>query len=178
MPDGVKVSPDGQFLSVALESTDEVWMFSIGAGGALAPVPGSPFASPADGNAAGVDITCASNFLYAAQANVGGTNVDVFSVGANGALTLVQTSNNPGVGSDSNVAVLSPNDQFLFVSNQLSNSVTVFNVAANGMLSLVPGSPFGGTGGAPSGMATDAAGNISLYRKSRQHHCHFLQCGR
>ena len=84
MPDGVKVSPDGQFLSVALESTDEVWMFSIGAGGALAPVPGSPFASPADGNAAGVDITCASNFLYAAQANVGGTNVDVFSVGANG----------------------------------------------------------------------------------------------
>ena len=60
------------------------------------------------------------------------------------------------------MGVLSPNDQFLFVSNQLSNSVTVFNVAANGMLSLVPGRPFGGTGGAPSGMATDAAGTIFL----------------
>jgi 6-phosphogluconolactonase (cycloisomerase 2 family) len=159
-PDGVKVAPNGQFLSVALESSDEIGMFSIAANGALTPVPGSPFASPATGNVAGVEINCASTFLYAPQANSGSTDVDVFSIGANGALTLVQTSNNPGVGDNSNAGVLSPNDQFLFVSNQFSNSVTVFNVAANGTLSLLAGSPFGGANAVPCGIATNAAGTF------------------
>ena len=159
-PDGIKVAPNGQFLSVALADSDQIGMFRIAANGALTPAPGSPFASPATGQVAGVDVNCASTFLYGAQANSGGTNVDVFSIGPNGALTLVQTSNNPGVGNNSNVGVLSPNDQFLFVSNQDTNSVTAFNVAANGTLSLVAGSPFFGTGGGPSGVATNAAGTF------------------
>jgi 6-phosphogluconolactonase (cycloisomerase 2 family) len=159
-PDGIKVAPNGQFLSVALANSDMIGMFSIAANGVLTPVLGSPFASPAPGAVTGVDINCASTFLYAAQAGVGGTFVDVFSIGPNGVLTLVQTSNNPGVGDNSNVGVLSPNDQFLFVSNQLSNSVTAFSVAANGALSLVAGSPFFGTGGLPSGLATNAAGTL------------------
>jgi 6-phosphogluconolactonase (cycloisomerase 2 family) len=159
-PDGIKVAPNGQFLSVALVNSDLIGMFSIAANGALTPAPGSPFASPATGAVAGVDINCAGTFLYAAQANFGGTNVDVFSIAPNGALTLVQTSNNPGVGDNSNGVALSPNDQFLFASNQISNSVTVFNVAANGTLSLVAGSPFGGAGFDPSGIATNAAGTF------------------
>lgn len=157
-PDGIKIAPNGQFLSVALLGGDQIGMFSIAANGALTPVPGSPFASPASGFAAGVEIDCASTFLYATQANVDGTNIDVFSIGPDGALTLVQTSDNPGVGINSNVGVLSPNDQFLFVSNQFSSSVTVFSVAANGTLSLVAGSPFFGTGPTPCGVATNAAG--------------------
>ena len=159
-PLGIKVAPSGQLLSVTLPSSDAIGMFSIGANGALTPVLGSPFASPANGEAAGVDINCASTFLYAANANLRGTSVDVFSIGPNGALTLVQTSNNPSVGDNSNVGVLSPNDQFLFVSNQFSDSVTVFDVAANGIISLVAGSPFGGTGGIPCGIATNAAGTF------------------
>ena len=159
-PDGIKVVPNGQFLSVALVDSDTIAMFSIAANGALTPAPGSPVFSPAAGGVAGVEINCASTFLYATQANFGATNVDVFSIGPTGALTLVQTSNNPGVGDNSNVGVLSPNDQFLSVSNQFSDSVTVFNVAANGTLSLVAGSPFGGTGGAPCGIATNAAGTF------------------
>jgi 6-phosphogluconolactonase len=159
-PDGIKIAPNGKFLSVALPNSNTIGMFSIAANGALTPVPGSPFASPATGGVTGVDINCASTFLYATQANLGGTNVDAFSIGPNGALILVQTSNNPGVGDNSNVGALSPNDQFLFVSNQFSNSITVFSVAANGTLSLVAGSPFGGTGGEPSGIATNAAGTF------------------
>jgi 6-phosphogluconolactonase (cycloisomerase 2 family) len=159
-PDGIKVAPNGQFLSVALADSDAIGMFSIAANGALAPAPGSPFASPAIGGVAGVEINCASSFLYGAQAVLGGTHIDVFSIGPNGALTLVQTSNNPGVGNNSNVGVLSPNDQFLFVSNQGSTSVTVFDVAADGTLSLVPGSPFGGTGEDPCGIATNPDGTF------------------
>lgn len=159
-PNGIKVAPNGQFLAVALGNIDAVGLYSIASNGTLTPVQGSPFASPADGNVAGVDINCASTFLYAAQANLGGTNIDVFSISPNGALTLVQTSNNPGVGSNSNVGVLSPNDQFLFVSNQFSSSVTAFKVAVDGTLSLVAGSPFFGAGGDPSGVATNAAGTF------------------
>jgi 6-phosphogluconolactonase (cycloisomerase 2 family) len=161
-PDGIKVSPDGAFLSVALFSNDAVAMLSIASNGTLTPVPGSPFPATANGTVAGLDINCASNLLFGGEAGFGGTNVDVFSIASNGALTSVPGSpfNNPGVGSNSNVVLLSPDDRLLFVSNQESNTFTVFNVAANGSLSLVPGSPFAGGGGHPSGIATNAAGTF------------------
>lgn len=159
-PHGVRGTPNGQFLSVALNNIDSVGMFSIAADGALTPVPGSPFASPAFGLVAGVEVNGAGNVLLAAQETSSGTNVDVFSIAGSGALTLFQTSNNPAAGTGSSVALLSPNQQFLFITNQLSSSVTVFNVAASGMLTLVPGSPFGGTGFFPAGEVTNAAGTL------------------
>lgn len=162
-PDGIKVSPDGKFLSVAFVNVDTVGMFSIAPTGALTPVPGSPFPAAGNGGVAGIDINCASNLLFGGEANFGGTNVDVFNIGSNGALTPVPGSpfNNIGIGSNSNVVVLSPSDQHLFVSNQASNTITVFNVAANGSLSLVPGSPFANPGGGePQMMATNRAGTL------------------
>ncbi len=162
-PDGIKVSPDGRFLSVALFGVDAVGMFAIAPNGALTPVPGSPFPAAGSGAVAGVDINCASNLLFGGEANFGGTNVDVFGIGSNGALTPIPGSpfNTPSIGSNSNVVVLSPADAHLFVSNQASNTITVFNVAANGGLSLVPGSPFANTGGnQPQMMATNQAGTL------------------
>src|SRR6266571_2670440 len=44
-PDGVKVTPNGQFLFVALNLLDAVGIFSIASNGELTAVPGSPFAS-------------------------------------------------------------------------------------------------------------------------------------
>jgi len=161
-PDGIKVSPDGRFLSAASPSSDVVGMFTIAPNGALTPVPGSPFFAAATGGVAGVDINCASNLLFGGEANFGGTHIDVFSIGSNGALTPVPGSpfNNPGIGSNSNVVVLSPADRHLFVSNQASNTITVFNVASDGTLSLVPGSPFADPGSQPTVMATNEAGTL------------------
>jgi hypothetical protein len=95
------------------------------------------------------------------------TTVDVFSIAANGALTPIPGSPfEPGVGVNSNGVLLSPDNQFLFVSNQGSgdgdDTITVFNVAANGFLTLVPGSPFpvNSNGGNPSLMATNQAGTF------------------
>jgi 6-phosphogluconolactonase len=158
-PDGVKVTPDGKFLSVALVTIDAVGIFRIASDGSLTPVPGSPFHSLSAGSVAGVDINCAGNLLFGGQADVF-TTVDVFSIGPAGALTLVQASTNPGVGFGSSIPLLSPNENFLFVSNQFTNSVTVFDVATNGILSLVPGSPFAGTGRFPVALATDAEGTF------------------
>ena len=160
-PDGIRITPNGKFLAAAEPYSDVVAMFSIAANGSLTPVTGSPFASPAYGGVAGVEINCAGDRLFAAQASTSGTNLDVFRIGADGALTLLQTSSNPLVGSNSNVAVLSPNQQFLFVSNQDTDTITVFNVAANGTLSLTAGSPFANPGGAmPQQLATNQAGTL------------------
>lgn len=161
-PDGIKVSPDNKFLAVAEPGGNWVEMFSIAPNGSLTPVPGSPFPGGGGGGIAGVDINCASNTLFGGEANFGSTIVDVFSIAPSGALTpIVGSPFNPGVGSNSNVVLLSPDDQKLFVSNQDSSSVTVFTVGAGGSLALVPGSPFAAPGSYfPSGMATNRAGNF------------------
>jgi 6-phosphogluconolactonase (cycloisomerase 2 family) len=167
-PDGIKVSPDGRFLAVALLAPDAVGIFSIASNGALTAVPGSPFPAAAIGSVAGVDINCAGNLLFGGEATGIGTNIDVFSMSSNGALTPIPGSpfNNQGTGNNSNVVVLSPSDKHLFVSNQFSDSITVFNVASDGALSLVSGSPFTGPGPVPTMMATNEAGTLLYVNKS------------
>ncbi len=166
---GLKVSPDGRWLALSLTRVlphGQVAMFSIDAEtGAPTPVPGSPFPvrdpGGTEGRAAGVDINCASDTLFVAEATIGTTIVDVLRIDPDsGALAPIEGSPfTPGVGANSNVALLSPDDSLLFVSNQGSNSVTVLSVASDGSLTLVSGSPFdAGGGNVPSGMATDPTG--------------------
>lgn len=166
-PDGIKVSPDGKFLAAALIASDAVGMFAIASNGALTAVPGSPFPAAATGLVAGVDINCAGSLLFGGEANLVGTNIDVFNIASNGALTPIPGSpfNNQGSGNNSNVVLLSPSEKQLFVSNQVSNTITVFNVAPNGALSLVPDSPFADPGGLPTTMATNEAGTLLYVNK-------------
>ncbi len=160
-PDGIKVSPDGRYLAVALQGVNQVAVFSIGLTGALTAVPGSPFAVGGSGNAAGVDINCASNLLFAAEASGGPTIVSVQSIDSNGALSPIAGSPFTFGGIDSNVIVLSPDDLHAFVSNQFSNTITALDVASGGSLTQVAGSPFANPGGlVVSGMATNQAGTF------------------
>lgn len=158
-PDGIKISPNGRFLYVA-EPNSFIEAFSIAFNGSLTPVPGSPF--PGGLAVAGMEVNCAGTLLFAPQALGGGTTVNVFSIGSDGALTPVAGSPFAfASGSNSNVGVLSPNGNFLFVSNQQSNTITVLQVAANGSLSLVPGSPFANPGGdTPQQLALNQAGTL------------------
>jgi 6-phosphogluconolactonase (cycloisomerase 2 family) len=74
----------------------------------------------------------------------------------------ISTAPAAGPGSNSIVAILSPNDQFLFVSNQGDGLITVFSVNT-GALTAITGSPFAaGGGGTPAGMATDQSVKVSL----------------
>lgn len=136
-PAGIRISPDGKFLAVG---GSEVEMFRIAPAGALTSLGltnGSNQGFPLS-----VDIDCSSSLLYAGETTLSAI-VDGYHIGSDGTLTLVAGSPfQPGVGIDSSVVVLSPDDKTLFVSNQLSNSVTAFRVAQDGSLSLVPGSPF------------------------------------
>ena len=96
----------------------------IDAGDPRSSVDLEPFPNGGIGRAAGVDVNCKSDLLFAGDANNGDTIVDVFRIGSNGALTPIAGS--PflaGVGDNSNVPLLSPDDRLLFVSNQNGASV-------------------------------------------------------
>src|SRR5215469_8876618 len=124
-----KVTSDGKFLAVS-SAPGVISMFTISATGGLASVPGSTFP---DIGAAGIDCNCASTQLYVA---VNGTSakVDVFNIGASGVLSRIPGSPFTGPGTNSNLAVLSPDDSKLFESDQGSNTLTVFSVASDGSL--------------------------------------------
>ena len=164
-PAGMKVSADGNYLAVSLPSFGAfgaVAMFSIGSNGALtmvngAPVPGT---GPA-GSIADVDIDCAGSNVYAATPTGGAATVEVFGIGAGGLLSPAPGSPfSAAPGWNAIAAILSPNDQFLFASNQGDGMITVFSVNS-GTLSAVAGSPFTtASGGTPAGMATDQGGTI------------------
>ena len=143
---------------------NSIEMFSIATDGALTTVSGSPFPGTSGvGFVAGVDINCTGNLLFAGKANESRiASVDVFDISPNGALTPIPGSPFiPGAGSNSNVVLLSPDDESLFVSNQDSSSVTVFTVGVGGSLTPVPGSPFPAPNGfLPSAMATDRSGTF------------------
>ena len=162
--DGMMVSPDGKFLAIAGYSTSPangVVMFGIQGDGSLAAVTGSPFAvDPGGDGATGIDINCASNLMFVSEPASPGL-VDVFALAGDG--TLAPSGGTPYsfVGTqNSNVALLSPDDALLFVSHQGSAMISVARVGPGGSLSAVAGSPFATGTGAPSGMATTAAGDF------------------
>jgi 6-phosphogluconolactonase len=166
-PDGIKVTPNGKFLGVSLTVSDKVAMLSIGSNGALTSVPGSPFPQGGTGPGTGVayvDISCNSKQLFASLANVtSNTQVAVSTIGSNGALSpIVGSPFTFTPGSNSNVGILSPDNQWLFVSNQASNTITTLDVESNGSLAQVSGSPFAEPPGAadPNGMATNREGTL------------------
>ena len=76
-----------QFVYVANDESDNVSAYTIGANGALTPVPGSPFAAGGVPDSVAVDPT--AKFAYVANL---GNNVSAYSIGANGALTPVPGS--------------------------------------------------------------------------------------
>jgi 6-phosphogluconolactonase (cycloisomerase 2 family) len=135
--DGLKVTANGKFLVVGENTLTAVGVYSIGSNGALTAVAGSPF--PASAPPYDVEVNC-GNLVFVADS---GSLVDVYSMQSSGSLTRVPgepfsngtTSTNGGL-------ALSPNNQFLFVTDSFSNDVSSMAVASDGALSQVPGSPF------------------------------------
>jgi len=143
--DGLKVSANGQFLFAGVNGEQEVAAFQISQSGFLSAVPGSPFA--ASGFVSALTTNCAGNFVFAASGGV-----DVYSLSTNGSLTPVPGSPFPNGSNSTSVdlrsidLVLSPSNQFLFVSESSllngSGAVSGFEVSVHGRLSPVKGSPF------------------------------------
>jgi hypothetical protein len=147
--DAVVVTPDGRHLYVTnFSGSGSVSGFSVGASGALTPLPGSPWA--AGTQPTGLAITPNGEYLYAT--NGGASSVSAYAVGASGVLTPLG-SMSLGAGQDSpGFPAITPNGGLLYVPD--TEGVVAFAIAADGLLSPAPGSPYA----LPGGLAAPAAG--------------------
>jgi 6-phosphogluconolactonase len=124
---------------------------------AFAPVTGSPFAT--GGFPYSVAFSPIGGLL--ATANNSSSNVSVFSVAADGALSPVSGSPFATPGSFPYSVAFSPSGGLLATANLGSNSVSVFSVAANGALTPVVGSPFAtAPGSSPQSVAFSPSGGL------------------
>jgi DNA-binding beta-propeller fold protein YncE len=141
---GLKVTPNGQFLVVGGGLSHRRGSLYHQFDRTLAAVPGSPFsasASPFD-----VEVNCTGNLVFVIDNGPykgSYSAIDVYSMSSEGSLTPV--SGEPffnGTSSTSGGPALSPNGQFLFVTDTFSNDTSSISVASDGALSQVSGSPF------------------------------------
>ncbi|MFL6314857.1 MAG: MBG domain-containing protein [Terriglobales bacterium] len=154
----MKISANGQLLAVSNGAS--VSVFSINPDGSLTAIAGSPFAEAGTGSLAGLDFSSASGLLFGAEASASAGFADAWTIGTNGVLSSVAGSPFSTTAINSNVVLFSPNDSFLFASNQGSNSVSSYGVGVGGSLSSI--GSFGGAASlhAPVGMATDRSGSL------------------
>ncbi len=124
----VAFSPSGALLATAIDGGRTVSVFSVGRGGALTKLPGSPFTTGASPDS----VAFSPSGALLATANYGGNTVSVFSVGTGGALT--QVAGSPFIaGNDSGPAsvVFSPSGALLATANSNNGTVSVFSVNAS-----------------------------------------------
>jgi lactonase family protein with 7-bladed beta-propeller len=135
-------TPTGKFVYVTNNNDNTVSAYSVGSNGALAPVPGSPFAAGSGPISVAVDPT--GKFVYVTNNNNDNT-VSAYSVGSNGALAPVPGSPFAAGSGPVSVAV-DPTGKFAYVANEGSfgvfSNVSAYTIDSNGALTSVPGSPF------------------------------------
>jgi uncharacterized repeat protein (TIGR01451 family) len=156
---GMKISAHGQLLAVSNENS--VSVYSINADGSLTPSAGSPYPRAGTGLVSGLDFSCAGDRLYGGEASfANGTITDGWSVAPDGTLTALAGSPFLGTGTDGQVVLMSPDNSYLFTSDQFNNKINSSSVAADGSLKAI--GSFGGINSVhvPTGLATDASGSL------------------
>jgi 6-phosphogluconolactonase (cycloisomerase 2 family) len=162
----------GKFLYVNNNATpNSVSAFAIKAGGGLAPLSGSPYATGGDALGigstyyAGQPIALAPGKRLLFAANRGSNTISVFTFSRlTGKLTAVglPVANGGTMGPGGSLAV-DDAETFLFVGNDSTSDISVFAIAVDGTLTPVAGSPFSlGDGTGANGMAMSFVGT-TLY---------------
>jgi 6-phosphogluconolactonase (cycloisomerase 2 family) len=141
VPTGVSVLASGAYVYVnAYDSSvtpnvGYVFEFSVGAGGALTPLPGSPYSAPVNlppivkPSAIASDST--STYVYATDFSSG--NVRAFKVGSNG--TLAEMSGSPfAAGNQPSAIVVDTAYPFAYVTNSADSNVTAYSISSTGAL--------------------------------------------
>jgi 6-phosphogluconolactonase (cycloisomerase 2 family) len=163
-PQFLIASPTAGFLYVSNGTGGTISAFSIGAGGALAEIAGSPFSLGAGATATGLAIDAKGQFLYAADS--ANNKIASFSIGSGG--TLGAAAGSPFAAGTTPVAVaVDSTSTFVYSANKGSNDVTAFK-ATSGSLTQVAGSPFaveptGSTGTPQPSFLTVDVSNTFLY---------------
>jgi len=161
-PFGVAIDPSGTHLYTANSMAGSVSVFTIGAGGALSPVTCDPTTSCKATAAASVAVDPSGTHVYAVDVGNPHGSVDVFSIGAGGALTPVtcDPSTSCQAGNQPEGIAIDPGGKHVYVANSASNSVSVFSVGADGALTPVTCDPTTSckTGNGATAVAVDPSG--------------------
>ncbi len=133
-PQFLAISPNAGLLYVSNGASGTISAFTIGSGGNLTEVAGSPFTAGA--NIAKLTIDPKGQFLYAAD--FGNNKIAAFSIAASGVLTPVAGS---PFATDLGPVALAEDSTgaFLFCANQAGASLTVFKIASGALTQV--GSP-------------------------------------
>ena len=141
-PQGIRVTPNGKFVIVADQATNNVSVLSLASGtGMLADVNGTPFAS---GNAPGpVAIDSTGTFVFVG--NVVDSSLSVYTISSGGVLSPVAgTPTILPVNAGSTAVAVDPSNKFVYVGTVPKTSgVLGFTMnTASGTLTPIGGSPF------------------------------------
>jgi 6-phosphogluconolactonase (cycloisomerase 2 family) len=169
VPKQLVIDTAGDFLYVANAYTNNISVFSIGTGGALTEVTGSPF--PIGFPPLSMQLTPSGSFLYVSGASTPTGLIAGFSVTA-GVLELVSTHSSDGI--NPNALAIDPSSTYLYVANTGSNALSIFTIASTGALTEVSGSPLASTYLDPIALFLDSTGtylyvanqasnNVSVY---------------
>jgi 6-phosphogluconolactonase (cycloisomerase 2 family) len=166
VPTGVNLLSSGNFVYVTaydssvVPNVGYVFGFSVGSGGVLTPLAGSPFAAGTRPSAIASDA--AGAFVYVTDYTAG--NVLGFSV-ASGLLTPLAANPFPA-GNAPSAIVVDPSFPFAYVANSTDSSVTAYSIG-NGALTRLGNSTSGGlsysVGLQPVAIGIDPSTNHFLY---------------
>ena len=129
------------FLYAGNSGTDNVSAFSVDpVTGVLTPVAGSPFATGGVAGTVGISLTATPDDKFLIAANGMSMTISVFSIAANGALSLVAGSPfSTGATGPLASAKVTPDGKFLAVTSV--PAIFMFSISATGALTPAPGSP-------------------------------------
>lgn len=139
-PQGIRVTPDGNFVVVVNKATSNVSVFSLDPDtGALAAVPGSPFAS---GDQPGpVAIDPSGKFVLVG--NTGGNSLSAYTIDSAGSLTAVTGTPIPlGTNAQPSSIAIDPAGKLVYVSIAPQQVAGFALDPSTGVLTPITGSPF------------------------------------
>jgi 6-phosphogluconolactonase (cycloisomerase 2 family) len=131
-PISVAVDTTGKYVYVASELSASIWQYAIGPDGSLTGIPdsGSGLAQvPTTGTSSPTSIAVdpTGGFIYVGSI---GTAIITYSIGNNGALTLVATTLEAGLPL---AVAVDPTGQFLYAGHNSVNAVSQFSIGGGGV---------------------------------------------
>jgi YVTN family beta-propeller protein len=125
---GAVATPDGRYLYVSNESSDDISQYAIAADGTLTAL--TPATVPAGATPFGLAVSPGGRHLYVADQ--GDDAIGVYDVGADGTLTAASST---AAETRPVQVTLAPDGDSAYATNAKSDSVSQYDVAADGSLS-------------------------------------------
>jgi 6-phosphogluconolactonase len=138
VPKMIKVSPNGNFVFLALGAGGESVLTFNSSTGALTPGPTFSLGSRTSDN--GIAVNSTSSYLYVARSGNGG-GVAVYNIGADGSLNSI--SGSPFAAGAQPIAVtLDTTGKNLYVANGSDNTISGYSIGTGSALTALGGSPY------------------------------------